>query len=222
MKNLLSIEYDLCMDEAAAGVNKIMPRALIIDGNALIDIMGEDGEAKANLLKLSTMCRAVVGCRVSPDQKREMVTLIKEGVPGVRTLAIGDGANDVAMIQAADVGVGIRGEEGVQAVNASDYAIAQFEYLKVLLLKHGRFNYSRMCRLIIYMFYKNILMSIVTFWWSWVNGFSGQKVYTEAAIQFFNLMFTSLPILLLGIYDMDLEPEVIFFIQYNRVILYYY
>lgn len=93
-------------------------------------------------------------------------------------------------------------------MNASDYAIAQFEYLKVLLLKHGRYNYSRMCRLIIYMFYKNILMSIVTFWWSWLNGFSGQKVYTEASIQFFNLMFTSIPILLLGIYDMDLEPEV--------------
>lgn len=78
------------------------------------------------------------------------------GVPGVRTLSIGDGANDVAMIQEAHVGVGIRGEEGLQAVNASDFAIAQFRFLSVLLLKHGRFNYVRMCRVVRYMFYKNV------------------------------------------------------------------
>ena len=161
--------------------------------------------------------------RVSPDQKREMVNMIKMGVPGVRTLSIGDGANDVAMIQEAHVGVGIRGEEGLQAVNASDYAIAQFRYLQVLLLKHGRFNYLRMSNLVCYMFYKNILMSIAQFWFAWLNGFSGklaiyflilvnilkstlgQKIYTEAGIQLFNLMFTSIPILLHGIYDMDVH-----------------
>jgi phospholipid-transporting ATPase len=210
IKLLLQREVEL-FTAAAAGDSKPLPRALIIDGNSVMDIMAEaGGAAREQLLTFSTLCRAVVGCRVSPDQKREMVALVKHGVPGVRTLAVGDGANDVAMIQAADVGVGIRGEEGVQAVNASDYAIGQFEYLKVLLLKHGRYNYSRMCRLIIYMFYKNILMSIVTFWWSWLNGFSGQKVYTEVSIQFFNLMFTSLPILLLGIYDMDVEADVVY------------
>ena len=80
----------------------------------------------------------MVGCRVSPDQKKEMVSLIKFGVEGVRTLAIGDGANDVAMIQAAHIGVGIKGEEGVQAVNSSDYALAQFRFLSPLVLKHGR------------------------------------------------------------------------------------
>jgi phospholipid-transporting ATPase len=60
------------------------------------------------------------------------------------------------MIQEAHVGVGIRGEEGLQAVNASDFAIAQFRFLSVLLLKHGRFNYVRMCRVVKYMFYKNV------------------------------------------------------------------
>ena len=74
----------------------------------------------------------------------------------MRTLSIGDGANDVAMIQEAHVGVGIRGEEGLQAVNASDFAIAQFRFLKVLLLKHGRYNYIRMCNVVRYMFYKNV------------------------------------------------------------------
>ena len=164
-----------------------------------------EGGVKSHLLKFSQRCKAVVGCRVSPDQKREMVNMIKEGVPGVRTLSIGDGANDVAMIREAHIGVGIRGEEGLQAVNASDYAIAQFKYLQVLLLKHGRFNYIRMSNLVCYMFYKNILMSIAQFWFAWLNGFSGQKIYTEAGIQLYNLMFTSIPILLHGIYDMDVH-----------------
>ncbi len=69
-------------------------------------------------------CEGVICCRVSPLQKALVVKLVKDGV-GAMTLAIGDGANDVSMIQAADVGVGISGEEGLQAVNSSDYAIAQ-------------------------------------------------------------------------------------------------
>ncbi len=173
------------------------PRALIIDGPTLLLIMADTspGGAKDHLLGFGKMCKAVVGCRfavilsllsflffysfrVSPDQKREMVNLIKTGVPGVRTLAIGDGANDVAMIQEAHIGVGIRGEEGLQATNASDYAIAQFRYLGVLLLKHGRYNYIRMSALVCYMFYKNIFMSICQFWFAWLNGFSGLFLFS--------------------------------------------
>jgi len=75
-------------------------------------------------------------------QKALIVKLVKDGL-GVMTLAIGDGANDVSMIQAADVGVGISGEEGLQAVNSSDYAIAQFRFLKKLLLVHGHWSYAR-------------------------------------------------------------------------------
>ena len=134
----------------------VRPRALIIDGPALITAM--DGQAhpslRAALLAFAKLCNAVVACRVSPDQKRQMVDLIKRGVPGVQTLAVGDGANDVAMIQEAHVGVGIKGEEGLQAVNAADYAIAQFRYLSPLILKHGRYNYIRMSRLVCYIFYK--------------------------------------------------------------------
>jgi len=80
--------------------------------------------SKQLLLQLSMRCEAVICCRVSPLQKAELVHLIKDNL-NVLTLAIGDGANDVSMIQAADVGVGISGEEGLQAVNSSDYAIAQ-------------------------------------------------------------------------------------------------
>ena len=197
---------------AELGEDAILPRCLVIDGPSVIAVMLDTAEEglKSKMLEFSKLCKAVVGCRVSPDQKREMVNLIKVGVPGVRTLSVGDGANDVAMIQEAHVGVGIRGEEGVQAVNASDYAIAQFRYLSPLLLKHGRYNYIRMCHLVCYMFYKNIFMSISQFWFAWLNGFSGQKIYTEGGIQLFNLIFTSFPILLLGVYDMDVEPKAVY------------
>ena len=138
---------------------------------------------------------------------REMVNLIKTGLDGVRTLAIGDGANDVAMIQAAHIGVGIKGEEGLQAVNSSDYAIAQFRFLSELMLKHGRYNYIRMSNSVCYIFYKNILMSIAQFWFNFSCAFSGQKYYTEGAIQMFNFLYTNFPLLLMGVYDTDILPS---------------
>ena len=111
------------------------------------------------------------------------------------------------MIQEAHVGVGIKGEEGVQAVNSADYAIAQFKYLGLLVLKHGRWNYVRMSHVICYMFYKNILMSLAQFWFNFNCAWSGQKIYVEAAIQMFNLFYTAIPILLLGAYDMDISAK---------------
>ena len=73
------------------------------------------------------------------------------------TLAIGDGANDVSMIQKADIGVGIAGREGMQAVMASDFAMARFHFLVRLLLVHGHWCYARLARLVLYFFYKNIV-----------------------------------------------------------------
>lgn len=193
------------------GAATMKPRSLIIDGPTLLTAMldVEDGGCRELLLDFSNRCKCVVGCRVSPDQKREMVHLVKTGVPGVRTLAIGDGANDVPMIQEAHIGVGIRGEEGLQAANSSDFAIAQFRFLSQLVLKHGRLNYIRMCGLVCFMFYKNILMSIAQFWFNFNCAFSGTKYYTEGAIQMFNLLYTSLPILLYAAYDVDIKPKLI-------------
>jgi hypothetical protein len=88
----------------------------------------------------------------------------------VRTLAIGDGANDVAMIQRAHIGVGICGQEGMQAVNSSDYAIGQFYFLEKLLLHHGRLNYVRMSKLVGYMFYKNIVMVLAQYFYLFTTG----------------------------------------------------
>jgi len=98
--------------------------------------------------------------RVSPLQKSEVVEMVKKQVK-VITLAIGDGANDVSMIQTAHVGVGISGNEGLQAANSSDYSIAQFKYLKNLLMVHGAWNYNRVSKCILYCFYKNIVLYII-------------------------------------------------------------
>jgi phospholipid-transporting ATPase len=114
--------------------------ALVISGDALRESV--NGEARRLLGLLAQTCRAVVCCRMTPMQKAEVVELVQSFGKHI-VLAVGDGANDVAMIQAANVGVGITGEEGMRAASVSDYSIAQFHFLRRLLLVHGTWNYER-------------------------------------------------------------------------------
>lgn len=125
--------------------------ALIIDGDALKLVLDE--QLKSKFLLLCKQCKSVICCRVSPSQKALVVRMVKVGLD-VMTLSIGDGANDVAMIQEAHVGVGIAGEEGRQAVMSSDFAIGQFRYLSRLVLVHGRWSYRRIAEMIANFFYK--------------------------------------------------------------------
>jgi phospholipid-translocating ATPase len=125
--------------------------AIVIDGDSLKVVL--DDALKQKFLLLCKQCKAVLCCRVSPSQKAAVVAMVKQGLD-VMTLSIGDGANDVAMIQEADVGVGIAGEEGRQAVMSSDYAIGQFRFLSRLVLVHGRWSYRRLGETIANFFYK--------------------------------------------------------------------
>lgn len=75
---------------------------------------------------------------------------------------------------AAHIGVGISGQEGMQAVMSSDYSFGQFRYLQRLLLVHGRWSYIRMCKFLRYFFYKNFAFTLVHVWYSFFNGFSAQ------------------------------------------------
>lgn len=120
-------------------------------------------------------------------------------------LAIGDGANDVAMIQAADVGIGIAGKEGRQAVNNSDYAISQFRFITRLLLVHGQLSRYRLGRLIKYSFYKNSAFAGVLFYFQLYNGFSGQSLVDDISAAVYNVVFTSLPILFFSLLDRPCE-----------------
>ena len=110
--------------------------------------------------------RSVVACRARKDQKAQMLNLIKEGVPESCCLAIGDGANDVAMIQAGQIGVAILGKEGREAANAADFAIGQFRFLRSLLLVHGRYNFRRLAIFIYFTFYKSVAVMLAQFFYA--------------------------------------------------------
>ncbi|KIK92679.1 hypothetical protein PAXRUDRAFT_829729 [Paxillus rubicundulus Ve08.2h10] len=180
--------------------------ALVIDGKSLSFALEKD--LSKSFLELALLCKAVICCRVSPLQKALVVKLVKKNQNSI-LLAIGDGANDVSMIQAAHVGVGISGVEGLQAARSSDIAISQFRYLKKLLLVHGAWSYQRLSKLILYSFYKNITLYMTQFWYSFFNNFSGQIAYESWTISFYNVIFTVLPPLVIGIFDQFVSARVL-------------
>ncbi|KAF9689992.1 hypothetical protein SADUNF_Sadunf01G0149700 [Salix dunnii] len=150
----------------------------------------------------------------------QVTRLVKEGT-GKTTLAIGDGANDVGMIQEADIGVGISGVEGMQAVMASDFSISQFRFLERLLVVHGHWCYKRIAQMVIikrlsrfslssicYFFYKNIAFGLTLFYFEAFTAFSGQSVYNDWYMLLFNVILTSLPVISLGVFEQDVSAEV--------------
>ncbi|KAK6326887.1 hypothetical protein J4Q44_G00025320 [Coregonus suidteri] len=178
--------------------------ALVINGHSLAHALEADMEGE--FVSTACACRAVICCRVTPLQKALVVELIKKHKKAV-TLAIGDGANDVSMIKTAHIGVGISGQEGIQAVLASDYSFSQFRFLQRLLLVHGRWSYLRMCRFLCYFFYKNFAFTMVHFWFGFFCGFSAQTVYDQYFITLYNIVYTSLPVLAMGIFDQDVPEQ---------------
>jgi phospholipid-transporting ATPase len=180
--------------------------AVIMEGSALVFVLGKP-DLETMVFEIMQACSAVIACRVSPKQKAQLVHLVKAHVTPVPvTLAIGDGANDVGMIQEAHVGIGISGNEGQQAVNASDFAVAQFRFLKRLLLVHGRYNYRRMCKVVLYSFYKNLVLVSGLFFFLLYSGFSGTSLFEDNILAGYNF-FLGLPILTLGLFDKDISVE---------------
>ncbi|KAL9483540.1 hypothetical protein ACSS6W_002329 [Trichoderma asperelloides] len=195
-------------DLAAAMKNHEPPaptHGLVIDGFTLRWALNE--RLMQKFLLLCKQCRSVLCCRVSPAQKAAVVSMVKNGLD-VMTLSIGDGANDVAMIQEADVGVGIAGVEGRQAAMSSDYAIAQFRYLQRLVLVHGRWSYRRLGESIPNFFYKNLVWTFSIFWFSIYTNFDMTYLFDYTYILMFNLFFTSVPVAIMGVLDQDVSDAV--------------
>ncbi|XP_066506319.1 phospholipid-transporting ATPase ID [Hoplias malabaricus] len=190
---------EFVMDETVDG-----EYGLVINGHSLAYGLQED--LQCEFLRTACMCQTVICCRVTPLQKAQVVELIKKYKKAV-TLAIGDGANDVSMIKAAHIGVGISGQEGMQAVLSSDFSFAQFRYLQRLLLVHGRWSYLRMCKFLRYFFYKNFSFTFVHFWYGFFCGFSAQTVYDEWFITLYNLVYTALPVIGLSLFDQDVNDR---------------
>uniref|UniRef100_A0A8C8FHF9 Phospholipid-transporting ATPase n=1 Tax=Oncorhynchus tshawytscha TaxID=74940 RepID=A0A8C8FHF9_ONCTS len=183
-----------------------MTEVFIVSANTAEEAFALEKDMEMELLRTACMCQTVICCRVTPLQKAQVVELVKKYKQAI-TLAIGDGANDVSMIKAAHIGVGISGQEGMQAVLSSDFSFAQFRYLQRLLLVHGRWSYLRMCKFLRYFFYKNFTFTFVHFWYGFFCGFSAQTVYDEWFITLYNLVYTALPVLALSLFDQDVNDR---------------
>lgn len=183
---------------------KKMQFGLVIDGKTLAFAL-ETGLDK-RFLMLAGKCNSVICCRSSPIQKGMVVKLAREELQ-VLTLAIGDGANDVSMINMADVGVGISGQEGMQAVMASDFAIARFHFLEKLLLVHGHWCYNRLARFSAFMFYKSLMSTMTLFWFNLYSGYSGSTHIDSLLLLFVHVLYCAFPPIVNGIMDKDLSPK---------------
>ncbi|KAG9439248.1 hypothetical protein H6P81_019413 [Aristolochia fimbriata] len=193
--------------------------AFVVDGWALEIVLKYYREAFTELAILS---RTAICCRVTPSQKAQLVELLKSCE--YRTLAIGDGGNDVRMIQQADIGVGISGREGLQAARAADYSIGKFRFLKRLILVHGRYSYNRTAFLSQYSFYKSLLICFIQIFFSFISGVSGTSLFNSVSLMAYNVFYTSIPVLV-SVLDKDLSektvmqhPQILFYCQAGRLL----
>ncbi|KAM7451065.1 putative phospholipid-transporting ATPase IF [Porites harrisoni] len=178
---------------------------LVIDGASLSLVF--KGPYTGLFVDICRQCVAVLCCRMSPLQKAQIVHLVKSSREKPVTLAIGDGANDCGMIQEAHVGIGVMGKEGRQAVRTSDYAIARFKFLCRVLLVHGHWYYVRAAIMVQYFFYKNVSFITPQFFYAFFNAFSGQPLYHAFFLTSYNIVFTSLPIFVYGIFEQNVGGD---------------
>ena len=205
-------------EPAIAVTGQVKPKAvvgghaLVMDGPSFSHFDPKNTTHRHNLIDIGMLCRSVVACRLTPIQKANLVNVVKAYDPSrrnhtkIRTVAIGDGANDVPMIQEADVGVGMFGKEGNQAANQADFAISQFKHLRRLLLVHGRSSYIAQVDVCLYCLHKNMVLTITLFWYSYYTSLSGTSLYESWIYSAFNLAL-GLPIIFYGILDRDLSQE---------------
>ncbi|XP_028856321.1 probable phospholipid-transporting ATPase IF isoform X5 [Denticeps clupeoides] len=184
----------------------VIQHGLVVDGASLSLALREHEKL---FMEVCKNCSAVLCCRMAPLQKAKVVRLLKTSLEKPITLAIGDGANDVSMIQEAHVGIGIMGKEGRQAVRNSDYAIARFKFLSKLLLVHGHFYYIRIATLVQYFFYKNVCFITPQFLYQFFCLFSQQTLYDSVYLTLYNICFTSLPILVYSLFEQLVHPHVL-------------
>ncbi|KAF2703502.1 P-type ATPase [Pleomassaria siparia CBS 279.74] len=201
-------EVEQSIGAAILAINrgKVAHSVIVVDGQTLSQISEIE---PLNLLfyDLAILADSVICCRASPAQKASLVKNIRKRVKESITLAIGDGANDIAMIQEAHVGIGITGKEGLQAARTSDYSIAQFRFLTKLLLVHGRWNYIRTCKYTAGTFWKEMLFYLTQALYQRSVGYTGTSLYESWSLSMFNTLFTSLPVIFMGIWEKDVSAS---------------
>ena len=174
--------------------------ALLIDGQSLALYLTHHRDA---FISLAVRLPAVIACRCSPTQKADLAHLIR-AYSGKRTACIGDGGNDVSMIQAADVGVGIVGKEGKQASLAADFSITQFAHLTKLLVWHGRNSYKRSAKLAQFVIHRGLLISVCQTVFSVASHFEPIALYRDWLLVGYATIYTMAPVFSL-VLDKDVD-----------------
>ena len=184
--------------------NKIMidPHLFILDGDTL-DLALK--QCQKEFYESAMQAPSVVCCRCSPTQKRLIVKNIKK-YTNCRTAAVGDGGNDVAMIQEADVGIGIVGKEGLQASLASDYSIKEFKNLSILILWWGRIAYKNTSTMANFIVHRGLIIAFCQFFFSLMFYFNPVPLYNGFLTFGFSTIFTNLPIISI-LLDQDVDKK---------------
>ncbi|KAL4496984.1 hypothetical protein ABPG72_002140 [Tetrahymena utriculariae] len=177
---------------------------LLIDGVSLARVI-----QSCSKIFFETACQApaVICCRCAPKQKAEVTEMLKK-YSKKRVLCIGDGGNDVGMIQCAHVGVGIVGKEGKQAALASDFSILEFKHVKQLLFWHGRNSYKKATTLSLFVIHRGLIISIIQFVFSCVFYFVAIPIYNGMLMLGYSTFYTSLPVFCL-IFDQDISQKMV-------------
>ena len=199
--------------------NFLEPFSIIIEAPILAGLF-KDEEWTNSFLRIAYHSNTVICCRVSPLQKSQVIQKLKEYDKNAVTLAIGDGGNDVSMIMEANIGIGIYGEEGLSAAQASDFAIGEFKLLKNLLFIHGRINLYRISKMILYFFYKNFVFTLNQFYFAFLSLGSGQTFVDDWYITCYNLIFTAFPLCITAVTDSDIDLNDDRIIKKNLALLY--
>ncbi|KAL2264308.1 hypothetical protein VTK26DRAFT_7913 [Humicola hyalothermophila] len=175
---------------------------LLIDGESLSMYLTH---YRTEFISAAVLLPAVVACRCSPTQKAEVARLIKE-YTRKRVCCIGDGGNDVSMIQAADVGVGIVGKEGRQASLAADFSIEQFCHLTKLLVWHGRNSYKRSAKLAQFVIHRGLIIAVCQTMYSIALKFEPEGLYKDWLMVGYATVYTAAPVLSL-VLDKDVDEN---------------
>ncbi|CAG8973915.1 hypothetical protein HYALB_00003693 [Hymenoscyphus albidus] len=201
-------EFEQRMATATLDIGKgaIAHSVVVVDGQTLSEIDANE-TLKLLFFDLAVLADSVICCRASPSQKASLVKKVRTKINKSITLAIGDGANDIAMIQEAHVGIGVSGKEGLQAARISDYSIAQFRFLQRLLFVHGRWNYIRTAKYILATFWKELVFYMLQAMYQKWTGYTGTSLFESTSLTVFNTLFTSLAVIFLGIFEQDLNAS---------------
>lgn len=200
------LEQLLASTIMATSSGSVAHSVVVVDG-ATLSFIDVSPTLKSLFTDLGSLVDSLICCRASPAQKASLVRSIRRKERKSVTLAIGDGANDIAMIQEAHVGIGITGKEGLQAARTSDYSIAQFRFLTKLLLVHGRWNYIRTAKYTAATFWKEMMFYLTQALFQRWAGYTGTSFYESWSLTTFNTLFTSLPVIILGVFEKDIRAS---------------